>query len=60
MHYKGIHVPVSKIAADLKVDAVLEGSIARNGQHLLVNVRLVNAADDHPLWAHTYIARSTR
>jgi TolB-like protein/DNA-binding winged helix-turn-helix (wHTH) protein/cytochrome c-type biogenesis protein CcmH/NrfG len=54
MHYKGLHVPVAKIAADLKVDAVLEGSIARNGQHLRVNVRLVNAADDHPLWAHSY------
>ncbi len=54
MHYKGIHVPVSKIAADLKVDAVLEGSIARSGQRMLVNVRLVNAADDHPLWAHSY------
>ncbi len=54
MHYKGLHVPMSKIAADLKVDAVLEGSVARSGQRLSVNVRLVNATDDHPLWAHTY------
>ncbi len=54
LHYKGEHVPVARIATDLQVDAVLEGSIARKGQHLLVNVRLVNAADDHPLWAHSY------
>lgn len=54
MHYKGVHQPIGKLGAELKVDAVVEGSIVRAGQQVHVNVLLVRAADDRHLWAQSY------
>lgn len=36
---------------DLRVDAVLEGSIQRSGERMRVTVRLLRTADGEPLWA---------
>jgi TolB-like protein len=35
-----------------QVDAVLEGSIQRAGEHIRVTVRLLNVQDGSPLWAY--------
>jgi DNA-binding winged helix-turn-helix (wHTH) protein/TolB-like protein/Tfp pilus assembly protein PilF len=35
---------------DLRVDALVEGAVLKNGDHLAVDVRLVQAADEHTLW----------
>jgi DNA-binding winged helix-turn-helix (wHTH) protein/TolB-like protein/Tfp pilus assembly protein PilF len=42
--------PERKIPRDLHVDALVEGAVLKNGDQLAVDVRLVQAADDHTLW----------
>jgi eukaryotic-like serine/threonine-protein kinase len=54
MRYKTANAPLRKIAQQLNVDAVIEGSVLRSGQKLQVTVRLVNAADDRQLWSRSY------
>lgn len=54
MHYKGSRQSLPQIAQELKVDAVVEGSVMRSGNHLRVNVQLVQAHSDRHLWAKAY------
>lgn len=42
------------MARQLHADAVLEASIARDHDLVRVSGRLIRAADEHPLWTHTY------
>lgn len=43
-----------KIAAELGVAAILEGSVQRAGNRVRINVQLIDAATDNHLWAETY------
>ncbi|MEO8727039.1 MAG: winged helix-turn-helix domain-containing protein [Acidobacteriaceae bacterium] len=43
-----------QIARELKVDAVVEGSIERQGDDVRVKAQLVLASSDRQLWAKTY------
>jgi TolB-like protein/DNA-binding winged helix-turn-helix (wHTH) protein/Tfp pilus assembly protein PilF len=54
MHYKGSRKPLSEIARELDVDAVVEGSVARSGSRVRVNVQLIQSANDRHLWAKGY------
>jgi TolB-like protein/Tfp pilus assembly protein PilF len=54
MPYKGAHKTVPKIAAELGVDAVVEGSIQRSGDRVQVSARLIDASAERRLWTHTY------
>jgi TolB-like protein/DNA-binding winged helix-turn-helix (wHTH) protein/Flp pilus assembly protein TadD len=54
MHYKGSRKPLSEIARELNVDAVVEGSVTRSGSRVRVNAQLVQSANDRHLWAKTY------
>ncbi len=56
MRYKDTREPLPKVAADLGVDAVLEGSVLRAGRHLRVTTQLVLGASDRHLWAESYQA----
>lgn len=42
------------IAAERSVDAIVEGSLQRNGVRLLVQVQLIDVATDQHLWAQSY------
>ena len=42
------------IAEELKVDAVLEGSVMRSGHQVRVTAQLIHAVTDRHLWAHSY------
>jgi TolB-like protein/Flp pilus assembly protein TadD len=44
---------------ELRVDAVLEGSIRRLGERLRVTVQLVNVKEQRPLWAEKYDEKLT-
>jgi DNA-binding winged helix-turn-helix (wHTH) protein/TolB-like protein/Tfp pilus assembly protein PilF len=44
---------------DLKVDAVLEGSVQRQDDRIRVTVRLVNVADAQPLWGARFDEKFT-
>src|SRR3984893_15230247 len=54
MHYRGSHQPLPEIARELKVDAVVEGSVMRSGNRVRVNAQLVQAYSDRHLWAKAY------
>jgi len=54
MQYKRVRHPLPEIARALKVDAVVEGSIALSGNKVRVTVQLIRASDDQHLWAEEY------
>jgi len=54
MQFKGSQKSVKQIAQELNVDAVIEGSVQRFGDKIRVNVRLIEAANENPLWDGEY------
>lgn len=54
MRYKGARRPIPEIAAELRVENVLEGSVLRGGDRIRVNVQLIEAQSDTHLWAERY------
>jgi TolB-like protein/DNA-binding winged helix-turn-helix (wHTH) protein/Flp pilus assembly protein TadD len=54
MHYKGTNKSVPEIASELKVDAIIEGSVQRAGDSARVSVQLIQAAPERHLWADSY------
>jgi len=54
MHYKGSRQALPEIAKELNVDAVIEGSVTRSGNHVRITAQLLEARLDHHLWAKTY------
>lgn len=54
MQYKDVRKPLPEIARDLKVDAVVEGSVMRVGDRVRVTAQLIRAANDEHLWADSY------
>jgi serine/threonine protein kinase/Tfp pilus assembly protein PilF len=52
--YRGAPVEIAKVAADLGVKAVLEGSVRRAGERVRISAQLINAADGFHLWAERY------
>jgi TolB-like protein/DNA-binding winged helix-turn-helix (wHTH) protein/Tfp pilus assembly protein PilF len=54
MRYKGARKPLPEIARELSVDAVVEGSVRREGDQVLITAQLIQAADDKHLWADSF------
>ena len=54
MVYKGVKKPLPKIARELQVDAVLDGSVQRSGDKVRINAELIEASTDRHLWAKSY------
>lgn len=52
--FKDKNLDVRKIARDLDVDAVLEGSIRRVGERIRVAAQLVDGRTGHHLWSESY------
>ena len=52
--YKGKPVIVQKVAKELGVRYVLEGSVRRAGDKLRINSQLIDATTGHHLWAERY------
>jgi adenylate cyclase len=60
MQYKGAHrPPMPEIAKALNVDAVIEGSVFREGDRVRITAQLIDAPADKHLWAKSY-ERSSR
>ncbi len=57
MHYKGTHKDVTRIARELSLDYVVEGSVQRAGDRVILAVQLVRAADQTHMLARRYDAR---
>jgi serine/threonine-protein kinase len=54
MRYKATTKSTRDIAAELGVDAIVEGSVVRVGDRMRVTAQLVDAATDRALWADNY------
>ena len=54
MRYARTRLPLPEIARQLRVDAVVEGSVAVVGDRLHVNARLVDPRTDASIWAAQY------
>jgi TolB-like protein/tetratricopeptide (TPR) repeat protein len=54
MQYRGAARNLREIAKTLGVANVLEGSVRRSGNRVLVNVQLIDARDDRHIWTERY------
>ena len=54
MAYKHTRKPLSEIANELHVDAVVEGTVLRANNRVRITAELVQVSTDHHLWADTY------
>ena len=54
MSYKKVRKPLTEIAQELKVDAVIEGTVLRAGNKIRITAQLVDASTDRHLWAQSY------
>lgn len=52
--YGGGRKPIRQIRSELGVDAVVEGSVAREGQSVRVDAHLVETSDDRQIWAQSF------
>jgi eukaryotic-like serine/threonine-protein kinase len=54
MSYKGTHTPLPQIARELGVNALLEGSVGRSGNHVRIAVGLYDGASERQLWSGAF------
>ena len=54
MQYKGTKKSLPEIARELNVDALIEGTVTRSGNHLRITANLVQAFPEKHLWAESY------
>jgi TolB-like protein/DNA-binding winged helix-turn-helix (wHTH) protein/Flp pilus assembly protein TadD len=54
MRFKDTKLPVPEIAKTLGVDAIMEGSVIREGNRVRVHAQLIRAATDEHLWSEAY------
>jgi serine/threonine protein kinase len=54
MRFKGSKTPLSKVASELKVDALITGAVLRSGDRVRVTAQLINPKTEAQLWAQSY------
>lgn len=54
MQYQNTEKSLPEIAQELKVDAVIEGSVMRAGDDVRITVQLIEGESDNHLWAESY------
>jgi TolB-like protein/DNA-binding winged helix-turn-helix (wHTH) protein/Flp pilus assembly protein TadD len=54
MPYKRARRPLPEIARELHVDAVVEGTVLRSGDHVRITAQLVQVPAERHLWAQSY------
>jgi TolB-like protein/DNA-binding winged helix-turn-helix (wHTH) protein/Tfp pilus assembly protein PilF len=54
MQFKNTKKNLPDIAAQLNVDAIVEGSVMRSGDHVRITAQLLDARQDRHLWAASY------
>jgi len=53
MTYKGARKPLAQIAAELNVEAVVEGSVLRSGERVRITAQLIQVPADRHIWAQS-------
>jgi TolB-like protein/Tfp pilus assembly protein PilF len=54
IRFKNPQLSIPEIARTLGVDAVVEGSVEREGDHIRVTAQLIRGATDQHFWSETY------
>ena len=54
MRFRGTRTSLPEIARELKVDAVIEGSVQRTRDRVRISVQLIHAPSDTHLWGREY------
>ena len=54
MAYKRVHKPLSEIARELNVEAVVEGTVLRSGERVRITAQLIQVPNEQHLWAQSY------
>jgi TolB-like protein len=54
MRYKGARKSIPEIARELRVDAVVEGSVMRSGEKVRIITQLIYASEEKHVWAGRY------
>jgi TolB-like protein/tetratricopeptide (TPR) repeat protein len=54
MKYEGTKKSLPDIGRELHVDAIVEGSVVRSGDHVRITAQLIEAGSDTHIWAQTY------
>ncbi len=54
MRFKNAHQALPEIAKELKVEAIVEGSVTRIGNKVRITAQLIDAGKDQHLWAESY------
>ena len=54
MHFKNTQLSVPEIAKTLGVDAIVEGSVTREGSRIRVHAQLIRGATDEHIWTEEY------
>lgn len=54
MSFQGRKIPLSTIAQELDVDAVVEGTVRREGGRVRISIQLIHARTDTHLWARDF------
>ncbi|HKZ01873.1 MAG TPA: hypothetical protein VJ180_06525, partial [Pyrinomonadaceae bacterium] len=57
--YKGKEIDPKKIAAELKVQAILTGRVVQRGDQLTLNLELIDAQTENLLWGNRYERKSS-
>ena len=53
-HFKDNRETLSEIGRRLNVDAFVEGSVTRSGDHVRITAHMIDAQSDRDVWARTY------
>jgi TolB-like protein/DNA-binding winged helix-turn-helix (wHTH) protein/Flp pilus assembly protein TadD len=54
MQYKNVHKSLGQIAGELKVAAVVEGTVQRSGNRVRITAQLIQVRKEKHLWARSY------
>jgi TolB-like protein/Tfp pilus assembly protein PilF len=54
MRFKNPQISVPEIAKTLQVDAIVEGSVMREGNRIRVTAQMIRASTDEHFWSETY------
>lgn len=54
MQNKGMHKPLSQVARELNVEAIVEGSVVRSGDRVRITAQLIDTRSDKHLWAQSF------
>jgi TolB-like protein/DNA-binding winged helix-turn-helix (wHTH) protein/Flp pilus assembly protein TadD len=54
MTYKSARKPLAQIGRELNVQAVVEGSVLRSGEHVRITAQLIQVPADRHMWAQSY------